>query len=143
MRFKQPVNIARNANRRRTLYVIQSGEFVKVGITDDVKKRLFSLQAGNPLPLRLRMSRTMPAALALQVEAMVHRVLAEHSIGREWFRIEAAVAVKAARPILREAERAIHQWVDPDLGIITGTMIYKRAETLAPQGVAPDHGSPW
>ena len=120
--FKMPVNIERNCRKRRTLYVIQSGEFVKVGIATNMKSRLFDLQLGNPLLLRVRMQRTIPAALAIQVEQLVHAALSEHAIGREWFRVDAAVAVRAAQPILRQAERAMNQWFDPDLGIITGTV---------------------
>jgi hypothetical protein len=40
-------------NKANDLYMIQCGEFIKIGVTDNIKVRLTSIQSGNPYPVKL------------------------------------------------------------------------------------------
>jgi len=108
--FKIPDNLTRSLGKTCILYFIESGEFVKVGLTDNIDRRLFNLQLGNPLPLRLAYRRTIPRPLNKQVESLVHQRLAEWSIGREWFRMSARAAVKLADPVVKKANTMAERW---------------------------------
>jgi len=108
--FKVPQNLHRSFDARSFLYFIESGEFVKVGLAEDLKKRLFSLQLGNPLELRLVAWRTIPRALSIQTERAVHAELVDFAIGREWFRMDGRTAVKRADPIVKKAHATVLRW---------------------------------
>jgi hypothetical protein len=108
--FKPPVNLTRNLGLTSTLYFIESGEFVKVGIAEDLGRRLFTLQLGNPLVLKVGARRTIPRPLQRQVERLVHQALSEWSIGREWFRLSAKNAVRLADPIVKKANVTAYKW---------------------------------
>lgn len=73
---------------------------MKVGITDDVKRRMVSFRAGAPRGLVLRGQRTVPALFGRQIEKQVHLALDAHAVGREWFRLQAKEARSVADPII-------------------------------------------
>jgi hypothetical protein len=99
------------------MYVIQSMEFCKVGISQDVKRRVRDFRAGNPHPMpvlaRFRFSSKLTALLA---ERTTHAVLARYSIGREWFEISPELAINAAK-VVTEATRAVRKLHDVELEI--------------------------
>lgn len=99
--FKPPCNFDRNMEKKRFIYFITSGEFTKVGMTTDLQKRLLSFQAGNPHEMTLSHYRSVPSSLANQVERLIHQKLGAHSVGREWFRIEARVALSDGEPFIK------------------------------------------
>lgn len=69
-----------------SLYVMQCGEHVKVGIAGDVARRAAAVQASNPLPVKVRHTREFSSRLyALMVEAEAHRSLKGHHVHGEWF----------------------------------------------------------
>ena len=73
----------------RWVYIIRSGDFVKIGITDDVERRLCSLQIGNPVKLVLMAKfKTWDAS---RIESELHDRLGGHRERGEWFRLEASV----------------------------------------------------
>ncbi|RSU57578.1 hypothetical protein DAH51_09925 [Sphingobium yanoikuyae] len=79
---------------------------VKIGIAKDVRRRLHSLQIGNPAPLRLLASVAGNAAL----EAHYHRTFADTRVRGEWFRRSAAMTkeinrIAALRPGRHEERR--------------------------------------
>lgn len=79
---------------------------VKICIAKDVRKRLHSLQIGNPAPLRLLASVAGNAAL----EAHYHRMFADTRVRGEWFRRSAAMTkeinrIDALRPGRHEERR--------------------------------------
>lgn len=82
------------------LYFIGCGEFVKVGLANDIDARIADLRVGNPYPLDLRAYRTIPATVARAVEKGVHTALAEHAHFGEWFRCDHRTATKLAQPIV-------------------------------------------
>lgn len=88
------------------LYFIVSGEFVKVGLASDVRRRLEVLRTGNPHPMRIAAWRTVPAAMARYVEKAVHVKLADYAHFGEWFRLDVKVAIDASTPVIALAMRA-------------------------------------
>lgn len=72
----------------RRVYVVRSGDFIKVGVTDDLKRRFRGLQATNPFDLELVAS--FPGDLDL--ERYIHRYFVADRHRFEWFRIQGAVA---------------------------------------------------
>jgi hypothetical protein len=69
------------------VYFIRSGEteFVKIGCTTQLAKRLKKLQASNPLPLKLLCS--FPSPRPFEDEKMFHQLFAPMRTTGEWFRI--------------------------------------------------------
>jgi hypothetical protein len=65
------------------VYGIQSGQFIKVGAADDLKKRLHTFRLHNPHPLKLVLQRAIKENY--WVERRMHQLLAEYTTGREWF----------------------------------------------------------
>jgi hypothetical protein len=71
-----------------------------------------TFQLGNPHPIWLEAYRTVPQMLSRHVETDVHAQLADHYIGREWFRIDTATATKAAKPVVLKAWRMAQKMGD-------------------------------
>lgn len=75
------------------VYIFSAGEFVKVGIAEDVSKRLSVARTNCPMPVRLVYSTApMPRLLARKVEALCHFHFAEFSAEGEWFRVSSEAA---------------------------------------------------
>lgn len=105
--FKRPGHSeSRKTHDQRFIYFVQSGEFVKVGIAYDVKRRLVELRAGAPRGLVLRGQRAAPAAFARQIERQAHTALKDFAIGREWFKTTAKHARSVTEPIIQRAVQA-------------------------------------
>ena len=75
------------------VYGIQSGQFIKVGVAQDIRSRLFAFRLHNPHPIKVVMRRMVPEHY--WVEKRMHQLLAQYSIAREWFDC-AADLVRAA-----------------------------------------------
>lgn len=97
------VNADRRIGYATILYFIQCGQFVKVGITTDIDKRVNALKAGNPYPLRVASVVDIPSAFDRLVERRVHGALHVYAVGREWFRLKPHLARRVAMPIVRSA----------------------------------------
>ena len=65
-------------------YLIQCGDFVKIGIASSVHNRLRALQAMNPLPLKV----LVVLAGGRDLERALHARFAAYRHRDEWFRIE-------------------------------------------------------
>jgi len=87
------------------IYVIQSGEFVKIGFCErDPIRRLEKLQIGNPITLKL---------IALidgcrLVESDWHVRFRELRVRGEWFRLESSLR-RALKPYLVDHDEASRQ----------------------------------
>lgn len=84
-----------------TLYILQCGDFLKIGITRDVAKRIAQLDAANPLPVTLIAKRTISLAGLPWAEAWMHQRFAAELLKNEWF----AVGIEDVIDALPEAER--------------------------------------
>lgn len=76
------------------IYVMQSGEFVKIGYSGRPQDRLRSLLGSMPYDCSLVAHFEAPAAVILRIEAYLHRSLEKHRHRGEWFRMDAAIAEK-------------------------------------------------
>lgn len=102
-----------NGDRREptSVYIIQSATYCKVGIANDVKRRLSMFAAGNPHELVLRGSyRFQSRMYALLAERTSHRVLAEWSIGREWFAVDPELAKNAVTHVVAGVRQVVKRW---------------------------------
>jgi len=106
-----------SADRREgtSLYVIRSENFCKVGIANNVAKRLENFRAGNPHSLSLVRQYAFRSRLyALLAERTTHKVLAEYSIGREWFAAEPQLVANAASCVVGYVRRLVDRWERED-----------------------------
>ena len=69
------------------IYFIQNGDFVKIGITFDVKARLAIFQMASPLELKVM--RLINGSEEL--ESYLHRRLSKYNVRGEWFLLNAEV----------------------------------------------------
>jgi hypothetical protein len=92
-----------NTSRPCHVYIIADGYCHKVGIANDVTRRLATLQTGHPNKLTLVRSFELPSrGAAMAVESESHDWLARYRVGGEWFEadramIEHAVALLAKK----------------------------------------------
>lgn len=71
--------------KRGYVYGIRCGEFVKIGKATDIEQRLHTFRLCNPYPCEVVFRRRTEAPL--HFERKMRELLAEWSVGREWFRI--------------------------------------------------------
>lgn len=68
------------------VYVIEAGEFVKVGIAKDPEARVSTMQTGNPHKMRVAWSLILDdRRMAMGVERFAHQFLATFRRNGEWF----------------------------------------------------------
>lgn len=66
------------------VYVVKAGDFIKIGVTHDMKTRLRTLQAG--CPLKIEVIHTIHGA-SRELEADLHRQFAASHHWFEWFKL--------------------------------------------------------
>ncbi len=74
--------------RHTTVYVIEAGDFVKIGVAENINTRLKSLQVGNPLKLKpLRAIVTTSRLVDNDLEKVLHKRYqkAKAPADNEWF----------------------------------------------------------
>lgn len=93
------------------MYVIACGEFHKIGITSKLDFRLDALQACNPLPLRLAVTRKLHSNDVLFYERVVHTILRNYRLHGEWFDAPLSLILEACElavlPIKDRAEKQV------------------------------------
>jgi hypothetical protein len=110
MSFSAPVNLERNKGKKRTLYFLRCGDYLKIGITHDLVRRVRQFKEGNPYPIVLEAYRSIPAAMARQIEMSVHAELAHVHHEGEWFSISKGDAVKIAHRVIQRATKAEREY---------------------------------
>jgi hypothetical protein len=93
---------AADAGKPTSVYLIQVGPLVKIGLSVNVRKRLKSLSAGMaeaPTAVMYREFRFNEQAFA--VERFMHRHFLQHRVRGEWFKIdmEDAIALLDELPV--------------------------------------------
>lgn len=75
-------------NPKAFVYFVSDGSFVKIGIADDLKKRMKGLQTGNPKPLSLlAVVPTVSKDAARILEQKLHYAYSRYRACGEWFSI--------------------------------------------------------
>lgn len=71
-------------NKSAQVYILSCGDLIKIGVTNDIKQRLASLQTGNPVPIVLEYieDKNQP----YKVESYLHRTFNSYRIRGEWFK---------------------------------------------------------
>lgn len=93
------------------VYGIQSGEFIKVGFTTSIDARLHEMKLYNPHPLSVVMKRRVASGRAKAVEGRIHLLLADYSVGREWFTAPPKLVQKAATVAIADVRREDEEWL--------------------------------
>ena len=93
---------------RRYVYVIAAGPFVKIGIADNVERRMASIQTGCPYPCNIIHSALVMAAIASGVEGDLHQQFSHKRTSGEWFRLTKRELKAVIRSINRKAV-GVHQ----------------------------------
>jgi len=96
-------------DRPHTVYVVATigcDRPVKIGMTNWLDQRLWSLSSGNPDGVYAAGSEPVCKWLARQVEARLHLHFADRSRGREWFDVPAIEAVAALSELSARARDA-------------------------------------
>ena len=71
------------------IYLVKCHDFVKIGIANEVRLRLSSLQTGNPYLLKLVAHRR--SFNAASEEASLHKRYEQYQVNGEWFRLPKAL----------------------------------------------------
>lgn len=109
--MRTPASSTRDRREATSVYIIQSQDYCKIGIANDVDRRLHYFRAGNPHPLKLIRRYQYASRLhALLVEGTAHKVLSSYSIGREWFHIEPSLATNAVSFISHKMRKLVRRW---------------------------------
>ena len=87
------------------IYAIACGPYVKVGMTyGPVKERMKSLQAGNPVQMRIMFEAVIDEqqlnATTGQVEYAIHKKLDSFKIRGEWFQIDRSQVISAILEVI-------------------------------------------
>lgn len=70
------------------VYLLQSGEFYKIGCAANMQERISALQTGNPLKLRLiDFIRCKSKTEAEQLETRLHKIFSVKNVSGEWFKL--------------------------------------------------------
>lgn len=77
-----------------SVYVIQAGEFIKVGLAENIIARLQVLRTHCPMDVRVAYcSKPLPRNEARKIEHACHLFLIEKHVRGEWFLADASIAI--------------------------------------------------
>lgn len=75
-----------------TIYILESNNFYKIGITTNLEKRLKTLQVGNPFTIKVITSHRFKRTYL--VEQFLHGLLSRYRKNGEWFDLDTEQLVK-------------------------------------------------
>jgi len=93
------------------IYIVQCKEFVKIGLTNNVEKRISEMMTGNPFPVKLLKS--VHSLNPYEDERRLHARLYRYHHQGEWYKIpkrmlnklllldEASLSIEPSRPVPR------------------------------------------
>lgn len=93
------------------LYVMESVGLVKVGLSADMTKRMKSLAAASPVPVRLAGSQEVRGDVAAWAEYLAHLALSDCHSHSEWFRCDVDRALAVVKAAVIRAEGVPSSWV--------------------------------
>lgn len=87
-------------------YLMRADQFVKIGYTQDLAKRLEQIQTGNPHPVEIIASFVHQTETgARMMESTFHHKFRRHHIRGEWFRVRPVLKYFAKR-----AKEDVERW---------------------------------
>ena len=69
----------------RSVYVMAANKKIKIGVSNDPLRRLYTIQASMPWPVTLEAIWDVPASKAFRVEKLAHHLLGHYRTRGEWF----------------------------------------------------------
>ena len=81
----------------KNIYVVRSGEFCKIGITDHMLLRLKSFRNANPHELSVVLYANVIGGAAREVERLSHEIMALKKHRNEWFQCRDKEAIEAVQ----------------------------------------------
>lgn len=102
-----------------SVYIIESGSFIKIGVAADPQDRARSLNTGAPIKATVYRSRLYESRdVAMQVERRLHRYFSQRRANGEWFKVPKAEAwrilCKLETPAPRVGKKSHHVGPDQD-----------------------------
>ena len=95
------------------IYVISAEDgtgYQKIGFSQNVEKRLSSIQTGNPTRLKVHYTQEVPKEKVRLLEKKIHQTIKHNKVSGEWFDLTPEEAIA-------EVEFAMIRWSeDPLLG---------------------------
>jgi hypothetical protein len=68
------------------VYILQAGDYIKVGVSNNIKNRINQMQTGNPKKINLIAKRSFnKRSEAFYIEGVIHQFLKDHRQSGEWF----------------------------------------------------------
>jgi hypothetical protein len=95
------------SGRLTFLYIAYCEGFAKVGVSEDPRTRVFSMQAGCPFEITLVESYPLSRADAMQAEIDLFQALRDHHARGEWFQCSLATVRYAALEVVRNYQRGV------------------------------------
>jgi len=84
-----------------SIYVVEAGGYIKIGIAEKPEQRFSGLQTSNPHSLIIHMVFEGPGGAIRGAERTAHEILAENRLTGEWFKVSPQVAIAAVRRALQ------------------------------------------
>lgn len=101
------------AGKAGTLYIVECGEFCKIGMTTDFERRFKNIEAGMPYDVKRVAIRSVPLAGLAYAEAWMHKQFWPVRAKNEWFKVSAqeakAIFPKAVR-VAQVYDRQCREW---------------------------------
>ena len=102
-----------------SVYIIENGSFIKIGVAVDPTDRVRSLNTGSPIKATLYRSRVYESRdVAMQVERRLHRYFSQRRANGEWFKVPKAEAWRVLNrletPAPRVGKKSHHVGPDQD-----------------------------
>ncbi len=89
--------------RLSVVYIAVAGDYVKVGMSTNVEKRMQTLNTGGPLDVRLIWtSREMLIENTRHLESRIHNRLSQYHTKGEWFQCKLPVAIDTAKEVVHD-----------------------------------------
>jgi predicted GIY-YIG superfamily endonuclease len=88
------------------VYIIASGDCVKIGVSNNPLRRLEDMFSGMPYPPLIVATRLFPSReRAFAMEKRLHQLFREHRTNGEWFRMSAQHAARALTNVHVDGDR--------------------------------------
>lgn len=109
----------------KKVYVIEFKDRYKIGVSKNPDKRLVQLNSGSVDAKLIYKSEYI--SNAYEVEAMAHKLLSKHLIGREWF---SGISKREAIDVVKKCIELIGNINEPETSYMKDLMVYYNDERI-------------
>ena len=91
----KPTRVNKRDSVLTVVYVIKAGDFVKIGIAENVVTRLIVFRTHCPLEIELLFcSTSRPRPEAREIEICCHNHFSQHNVHGEWFKVNVEAVIE-------------------------------------------------